>query len=92
MPEKLVFAANFARSALLASNACNLGAVVHGFEQWILYAQKTAHEQNLGTEWINQHVITTVFVQALDNMNHGASDVSIFTNAHEECERIVRGE
>ena len=74
-----------ADAALLAINACNLGAVVHGFDRWIVYAQWWSNqpEINLGTDWLTNHPITTLYVQALNNMNQGATNDAQWGEAYQ---------
>jgi hypothetical protein len=58
--------------------AVNLSAVVHTFSQVLsegLWPE--ALRQNKGTDWVNQHPITTVFLDKLMSLNRGIYDTML---------------
>jgi len=51
--------------ALLVQDACNLGAIVHGFSRIIRILQEQSHKENLGTQWINEHPAVKIICDKL---------------------------
>ncbi len=81
-----------AKSALAVQDAVNLSAVVLEFNEvcreclW-----PAARERELGTSWINQHPITTVFLDKLCALNGVVTDSNKLALALIEVKAIALG-
>jgi len=74
------------QDAIDVQSACNLGAVVHSFSRVMEKIQATARELNEGTEWINEHPITRLYVEQLKHLSIKTS----YNYAYDQCEQHVR--
>lgn len=57
-------AREWAQQALNVQDACNLSGVVHTFGRMMT----ELHEQNHGTDWINQHPLAVLFSDKVDHL------------------------
>jgi hypothetical protein len=81
-----------AKTAIEVQDACNLSGVLASFQRIVsdvLWPE--AHKQKAGTEFVNQHAISTLFLSKLCSLNggHYACD---YLAASDECERIAASE
>lgn len=79
------------KDAIEVQNACNLGAIVHAFDKVITKIQKESHEKALGTNWVTNHPIVTMYVCKLDSMNGASYIAGKFEDAYKECKEKANG-
>jgi hypothetical protein len=74
------------QDALDVQSACNLGAVVHSFSRVMNKIQATAREEMHGTDWINEHPITRMYVEQLVHLSKGTS----YNTAYDACSILAK--
>ena len=57
------------KQAINVQDACNLGAIVHGFSRVIKTIQEQAREEGHGTAWINLHPVVKMFCDKLTDLS-----------------------
>lgn len=83
-----------AEDAIQVQNACNLSGVVHSFSKILKdVLWPAAHEQGLGTDWVNTHPISVLFAEKivdLTGVRPYSSDTYInILAAVQECRQII---
>lgn len=71
-----------ARLALDVQDACNLSGVVKTFATVLDTLWTDAHERGKGTDWVNTHPVTVLFVNKLESLTHSDDR---FRHAYEWC-------
>lgn len=82
-----------ARAAALAldvQDACNLSGVVRSFALVTEALWEEARRTDQGTEWVNQHPVSVLFVNKMDSLVRDSGEK--FSRAYDECEKLARGE
>jgi hypothetical protein len=77
------------QNALFAQGACNGGALVHGLDRAIHVLQDIAHKKNLGTDWVSQHPIVTMYLAQLVFLNGNGGLLDRHMDAYAMCEKIA---
>lgn len=79
-----------ARNALLVQSACNLTAVSKAFAEAMLVLSRESTRLGLGSEWVNSHPITTLFVSQIAHLSGAHEGVKFidYSHAFEACEKL----
>jgi hypothetical protein len=75
---------NIYKDAMYSQGACNLGAIIHGWQRAIVQLQKEAHENGKGTEWVNTHPVNVLFAEQVFHLA-GNRDPLVYMRAYNEC-------
>jgi hypothetical protein len=78
---------NIYQDALDAQGACNLGALVHGFDRVVTALQLEMRTNGEGTGWLNKHPAVVLFVEQL---HHLSGSSRTYRTAYAECESKAR--
>ena len=76
---------NVYRDALDSQAACNLGALVHGFDRVITALQIEQRTNQQGSRWLNHHPAVLLFVEQLHFLA-GEGNTTAYHAAYAECE------
>lgn len=71
--------------AIYSQTACNLGALVHGFERVVIKLQAQAHAEGHGTDWINEHPICRLYAEQIAHLTRKTD----WNTAYDEC--VLKG-
>lgn len=75
-----------AQCAIDVQDACNLSGVLGAFNDIVFNTLwPEARRLGLGTEWVNQHPICTLFLDKLSDLNRRAD----FYDAYNKCETLA---
>jgi len=72
--------------------ACNLSGVVHSFQTVLSELWAYAHENKKGTDWVNQHPVSVLFVDKMadlaqvDHSNHAEPFHSAYNWANDRVD------
>ena len=76
---------NIYKTALLSQSACNLGALIHGWDRAITELQKQARENGKGTDWVNSHPVNVLFATQVAHLTACADGMN-YARAYDVCE------
>lgn len=62
-----------ASDALLAQSACNASALIHVLNGVITELWGISHQRCLGTDWVNQHPLVSMYLNQLTHLNTGTT-------------------
>ena len=80
-----------AKQALAVQDACNLSGVVHALDKIVTLLWEEANRTGGGTEWVNRHPITVLFVDKLADLcgvPH-MSSTGHYSRAYEACKQLT---
>jgi len=75
-----------AQLALDVQDACNLSGVVKTFATVLDTIWEDAHQRGKGTDWVNTHPVTVLFVSKLESLTHSDDR---FRHSYEWCRETV---
>jgi hypothetical protein len=81
-----------AELAISVQDACNLSGVVHSFSQVMSAVWKEAERTQKGTDWVNTHPITLMFVSKICDLSrytYGAEQAN-FGKAYDACKALAK--
>ena len=82
-----------AQNAIQVQDACNLSGVAHSYWSAIEAICERANQLGQGTRWKNTHVIVTMFLLKMAELNGCGSTLhETYTQAEELCKRIAVGD
>jgi len=79
-----------AKQALECQDACNLSGIVRAFDTILMETLwPEAHRTGAGTDWVNTHPISRVFIDKFTSLAGTQNDAAAVYAAFEECETLA---
>jgi hypothetical protein len=79
-----------AQQALDVQSACNASGVIHSFDKIVTALWEMPQAKKIGTAWVNQHPVVTMFLAQLIHLNGAGNSVLPYNHpeAFELCEKV----